>query len=67
MYEDGFDACAAIHNKFQKLSYLQFGEMVHTGWFFLLFRPKKLLSVRLHVNPLKKVLSVEVTKGLGHF
>ena len=23
MYEDGFDACAAIHNKIQKLSYLQ--------------------------------------------
>ena len=31
------------------------------GWFFLLVRPKKWQSVRLHVNSFKKVLSVRIS------
>ena len=32
----------------------------YTGWFFLLVCPKN-ESVRLHVNPFKKVLSVRIS------
>ena len=39
--------------------------LIYTGWFFWLFRPKKWLSVRLHVNPFKKVLSVRFSNGSG--
>ena len=35
--------------------------LLHTGWFFLLVRPKILLSVRLQINPFKKVLSVRIS------
>ena len=40
--------------------FLLLGSGWYTGWFFWLVCPKKWLSVRLHVNPFKKVLSVRI-------
>ena len=36
-----------------------------TGWFFLIVCPKKWMSVRLYVNPSKKVLRVRIFEGSG--